>query len=85
MKTVSLENFKEIGYIQSMLQDIEKERIKYEPNRKEILSVQDFCDETEDDYGNDFSKYEHGYEKYVENEYIYFRQIATHYKNIAVV
>lgn len=63
-------------YILDMLKSIKTEASKYEPNRKPLMSLDEFGKDidTEDDL-------ERSYERYVEKEYMYFRAIAEHYFN----
>jgi hypothetical protein len=75
---VPFEEYVEYEYIKSMMEDVKKDKEKYEQNRRELRVP---WDKTDVEFTEDFENQD-GYLRYVEKEYLYFRNIVKHYSNL---
>jgi hypothetical protein len=72
------EEYVEYEYIKQMMEDVKKNKEKYEQNRRELRVP---WDKTDVEFTEDFKNQE-GFLRYVEKEYTYFRNIVQHYSNL---
>jgi hypothetical protein len=67
---VPFEEYVEYEYIKQMMEDVKKDKEKYEQNRRELRVP---WDKTDVEFLSDFENQD-GFLRYVEKEYMYFRE-----------